>query len=58
MIKYAFALLLFHCGDIISWFINWEGFAFLYPVYNWCMTKSFELDENERIWTLPDEKRK
>ena len=48
--KYLLSLLLYCVGDLISRpMCRWD-LAFLYPLYNWLMIKSGDLDTDYRLW--------
>lgn len=46
--KHFLALLLYYAGDLLSKIDS--DVMTTYPLYNWCMSKSVELDDG-RIWT-------
>lgn len=45
--KHLLALLLYHAGDLLSKLDS--NVMTTYPLYNWCMSKSIELDDG-RVW--------
>jgi|MDTB01.1.fsa_nt_gb hypothetical protein len=42
--------ILYHFGDLLSKFLYFDGFSFLYPLYSKVMILSSDLDENDRVW--------
>lgn len=51
--KLALAYILYYVGDVISRFLYYNMFSFMYPLYNWLMLKSVALDTHEKIWKTP-----
>ena len=42
--------LLFWIGHIISKPMEWFDWGCIYPAYNWCMSTSCDLDDDEWMW--------
>lgn len=40
---------LYFIGDLISKIMNTRFTAWLYPIYNWCMTKSSEISDQYKL---------
>ena len=42
--------ILYHIGDLISKLMNYDCFAWLYPLYSRIMSLSCDLDKDEKVW--------
>ena len=54
IIKYSLSYTLYILGDCISYFIQFDSFPWLYPVYRKIMLKSVDLDTGKSIWKSPE----
>ncbi|NDG52777.1 MAG: hypothetical protein EBY39_07115 [Flavobacteriia bacterium] len=50
--KLILSKILFLFGDLISKLLNYDCFAWLYPLYSRIMGLSCDLDKNGRIWKI------
>ena len=48
--------ILYHIGDLISKLMNYDFFAWLYPLYNKIMGLSCDLDKDGKVWKIIKEK--
>lgn len=55
-IKYYFALILYHLGDMISHPMTKFDWAWLYTIYSKLMIWSSDLDTEGKIWTKHNDK--
>ena len=53
-IKIFFSYIFYYLGDFTSWFLRFDCFAFLYPLYSKLMQISIELDPFGAIWKEGD----
>ena len=53
-IKIFFSYIFYYLGDSTSWFLRFDCFAFLYPLYSKLMQISIELDPFGAIWKEGD----
>lgn len=44
--------LLYYIGDFISFFLRFNAFSFLYPLYGKIMLKSCNLDKHGKVWKI------
>jgi hypothetical protein len=42
--------MLYHVGDLVSWFLRFTCFSWLYPLYRKIMILSSELDKDGEVW--------
>jgi len=50
LLKLYLSFVLFFTGHIVAELLLGLDYDWPYKVYNWCMVKSSELDEEGRIW--------
>jgi len=50
--------LLYRVGHLVSIFLHFDLFAFLYPAYSKIMFWSMELDIDRKVWKITINKRK
>lgn len=50
--KVILSKILYHIGDLISKLMNYDCFAWLYPLYNRIMGLSCALDKNGKVWKI------
>lgn len=58
MIAKTASFVLFWIGDAISRAMHARGLGWLYYVYNWCMCKSYEIEERAGLsymWRFPSD---
>jgi hypothetical protein len=44
--------LLYYIGDFISFFLRFNAFSFIYPLYGKIMLKSCDLDKHGKVWKI------
>jgi len=44
--------ILYYIGDLISKFLYFDCFSWLYPLYRKIMILSFDLDKDGKIWKI------
>jgi hypothetical protein len=44
--------LLYYIGDFISFFLRFNAFSFIYPLYAKIMLKSCDLDKHGKVWKI------
>ena len=42
--------ILYYVGDMVSWFLGFTCFSWLYPFYSKIMILSSELDKDGKVW--------
>lgn len=42
--------IIYYCGDLVSRFLYFDCFGWLYPLYNKIMISSSKLDKEGKIW--------
>ena len=53
--KLILSYILYKAGDVLSHLLKYELIVdFIYPAYKWSMLTSFKLDENDKLWKLPN----
>lgn len=50
--KVILSKILYHIGDLISKLMNYDCFAWLYPLYNRIMGLSCDLDKHGKVWKI------
>jgi hypothetical protein len=50
--KVILSKILYYVGDFISKLMNYDCFAWLYPLYNRTMSLSCDLDKHGKIWKI------
>ena len=50
--KLLLSKLLYYIGDFISFFLRFNAFSFLYPLYAKIMLKSCDLDKHGKVWKI------
>ena len=51
--KILLSKVLYHMGDLISKFLRFNCFSFLYRPYNKIMLWSAQLDDKGEVWNIP-----
>ena len=41
---------LYYVGDLVSWFLRFNCFSWLYPLYRKIMLLSCDLDRDGKVW--------
>jgi len=53
--KVILSYILYKIGDILSHLLKYNiTIDLIYPAYQWCMLTSFKLDDNDKIWKIPN----
>ena len=57
MMTICLAKILYHVGDLVSWFLRFNCFGWLYPLYAQIMLLSSRLDKDGKIWKIVKKKK-
>lgn len=51
------AKLLYYVGDLVGWFLRFNCFGWLYPLYSEIMLLSSRLDKDGKIWKIVNKRK-